>query len=300
MTVMTASGGVSISGPFVLNGAETITFSATDYTGTATHEVTISVLPLNDPPGPVTISEPLDGASIAYGVSIIFSGDCDDPDLIYGDSLTFMWLSNLEAQFGEGKSFVYGQLGPGKHTVTLKVMDKADQVSSTSVNITILGGSDDATSDGSEEEPEGSSNKASGDEAGSIDDPAVQGILAAAIVAVILALAGLMFMANQRKKKELEMEEKERKEKGEVLVGEAIKPDEMPKQAAPPPVPQGGWQAQPGYQAGYGAQPALQYPAQQAGGGVAAQYPQSDQYPAQLGSQDNTSQESSLPYSPPY
>ena len=72
-----------------------------------------------------------------YGDHLELVGNCSDPDLPYGDILTFTWYSSINKKLGVGKNLSNVKLEPGEHTITLEVSDKANQKLSTSINVTI-------------------------------------------------------------------------------------------------------------------------------------------------------------------
>jgi tetrahydromethanopterin S-methyltransferase subunit B len=120
------------------NGQETLTFSASDGLLNVSDNVTITVTPLNDPPGLAMILSPNEGNVSYNNTKINFTADCNDPDLIYGDILTFSWSSNLTDKFGEGKFLNDTILPAGEHLITLKVSDLTGRFSIATINISIL------------------------------------------------------------------------------------------------------------------------------------------------------------------
>ncbi len=120
------------------NGQETLTFYANNSVLEIFDDVTITVTPVNDPPGPAFIIEPLDGLKVENGTGINFSAICDDPDLPYGDKLTFMWTFNISNEFWKGQNLTNVFLIPGNHSITLTVIDLIGKTSMAMVNITIV------------------------------------------------------------------------------------------------------------------------------------------------------------------
>ncbi len=119
------------------NGKETLIFFANDSVYNISDNVTITVTPVNDPPGPAVILEPENGLEVENETGINFSGICDDVDLIYGDKLTFKWYSNISGKFGEGKNLTNILLPPGNHQIRLEVSDIAGEKSIANIKITI-------------------------------------------------------------------------------------------------------------------------------------------------------------------
>jgi len=120
------------------NGKETLIFYANDSVYEIFDNVTITVTPVNDPPGPAVIITPEEGIKVENGTLLDFSGLCDDVDLIYGDILTFNWSSNISGRIGSSENLTDIVLQPGQHRILLEVSDIAGETSRAMVNITIL------------------------------------------------------------------------------------------------------------------------------------------------------------------
>jgi predicted phosphodiesterase len=121
------------------HGEDSFTFKAHDgsaYSDIAT--VTITVLPINDPPV-VGITSPDDFASFESGTSISFAGtanDIEDGDL----TAQLIWTSDRDGQIGKGGSF-NTVLSDGQHIITASVIDSGDLTGSDSITISVVGGS---------------------------------------------------------------------------------------------------------------------------------------------------------------
>jgi parallel beta-helix repeat protein len=120
------------------NGQEKIIFYANDTFNEVSDDVTITVTPINDPPGPAIIINPIEYLTVQNGTAINFSAICYDPDIIYGDKLTFNWESNLSNEIGIGDNLKNIKLSPGIHKITLNVSDLVGETSRATVNITVL------------------------------------------------------------------------------------------------------------------------------------------------------------------
>jgi len=121
------------------NGLETLIFYASDGLFEISDSVTINVTAVNDPPDTAEIISPLDGIAVREdkSESMNFIAICNDPDLPYGDMLTFEWFSNSIGKLGEGKFLKEISLPVGEHLITVEVSDLASEKSSTSINIFI-------------------------------------------------------------------------------------------------------------------------------------------------------------------
>jgi hypothetical protein len=119
------------------NGQETLIFYANDSFFEISDDVTITVTPMNDPPGPAIIISPKEGIEVENGTAINFSGLCDDVDLIYGDILTFNWSTKISGRIGSGENLSDIILHSGQHQITLEVSDIVGESSIAIINVTI-------------------------------------------------------------------------------------------------------------------------------------------------------------------
>ncbi len=139
VTIYQENGTVILNPEKNWNGQEELTFLAKDKDGKVFDDVQITVLPVNDPPMRPEIILPDNGTIVNYNDSIDFEGICDDPDLVYGDKLTFTWSSNLSGVIGIKNTLTGIYLPPGSHLITLVVSDKQNLTSQTTINITVMG-----------------------------------------------------------------------------------------------------------------------------------------------------------------
>jgi len=120
------------------NGKEKLTFYASDGIYEIFDNVSITITPVNDPPGQPEITSPKNGIEIEDGTTINFKGTCDDPDMPYGDKLTFIWISNISGEIGNGKNLENIILSIGNHRIILEVTDENGETSKATLNITVL------------------------------------------------------------------------------------------------------------------------------------------------------------------
>ena len=96
--------------------------------GTATRDITIIVLNVNDPPARPVVTGPANHSSFQEGEVINFTVYVDDPDLLFGQVLTVTWTSNITGEIGTGNSvqgtgLTRSDLTPGTHRITVVVTD---------------------------------------------------------------------------------------------------------------------------------------------------------------------------------
>lgn len=85
--------------------------------------------------GPIpVIMAPDDESRIACEVPMEFSGDC-----LYGEPpYTLKWRSSIDGNLGAGPEIVVPGLSPGRHTITLEVMDADGATKKDMVSVTVL------------------------------------------------------------------------------------------------------------------------------------------------------------------
>lgn len=100
--------------------------------------LTIGGGPGNTPPT-VTITAPANGASVAQGTSVNFTGTATDPeDGTISGSLT--WTSSINGNIGSGASFSTSTLSAGAHTITASVTDSGGAPGSAQITLNVTGG----------------------------------------------------------------------------------------------------------------------------------------------------------------
>lgn len=120
------------------NGKETLTFYASDGIANASDEVTITITPVNDPPGPAIIITPHDGQKFEFNTNITFSATCSDLDLKYGDRLTFKWYSDNCGIIVYDNNYTTNKLPTGEHQIILNVTDSNGEYSIDMVHVTVF------------------------------------------------------------------------------------------------------------------------------------------------------------------
>lgn len=195
----------------------------------------------NDPPQDVAIRTPEDGSTVLEGIEVTFDAYAVDPDVTYGDVLSFEWSSSLDGALSSEKSFTTNTLTPGTHNITVEVTDGEVTVP-TSITLVI------------KKEGEGNGGGGGGGGGGSEDD-GISTFLIIGIVAAIVIIGVALFVVKGRSIPTAEappppMDMPDRKAEEEELrkpVAKAApkaKPDAEPD-AAPAPSPAGEPEAGP-------------------------------------------------------
>ena len=122
-------------------GVHTITATATDSMGHTIQRgilVTVNSTATNTAPT-VTISSPANGASIASGATVGFSGSASDTQ---DGNITskMVWRSSIDGQIGTGGSFSR-VLTSGSHTITVTVADAGGLTAQKSITVTVASAS---------------------------------------------------------------------------------------------------------------------------------------------------------------
>jgi hypothetical protein len=138
ITISQDNGTVILKPEHNWNGKETLTFYAEDITGEVSDEVRITVIPVNDPPYSVKITEPVEGHEINDGMGLNFQGSFEDADKRYGDLFEFDWTSNISGNIGDSLTLSNVKLPIGIHHITFTVTDQELATASAFVNITVL------------------------------------------------------------------------------------------------------------------------------------------------------------------
>lgn len=96
----------------------------------------------SDPPT-VTLTSPLDGASIEQGGPVVFSGTATDPE--DGDlGALLAWTSSRDGSLGSGASFARSDLSAGVHEITASVTDSGGSSDGATVQIAVTMGGNTA------------------------------------------------------------------------------------------------------------------------------------------------------------
>ncbi|MGA1821630.1 MAG: pectinesterase family protein [Thermoplasmatota archaeon] len=106
--------------------------------------VMIDVIPVNDAPTDLRIEIPSD--PVTEGEIFAINGSAYDPDIPFGDLLTYSWSSNLSGFLGSSPT-IYVNLTAGYHLITMNVSDRSGEGGSVSIDLVVMGipGDDDNT-----------------------------------------------------------------------------------------------------------------------------------------------------------
>ena len=105
--------------------------------------IRINIKNINDPPRNVSIDTPDDGEVFQFLYRHKFSaGTVLDPDLAYGDNITYQWDFDQSDGFqveAEGATVIHDFDQAGDYVVTLRVIDSGNNSASATVRITVNG-----------------------------------------------------------------------------------------------------------------------------------------------------------------
>ncbi|MGQ9582826.1 MAG: S8 family serine peptidase [Thermoplasmatota archaeon] len=103
-------------------GRRSVRIIVRDGRAEASLDAVFDILNVNDPPF-AHIGSPAPGGVFDNATPVFFSASgTTDPDLMWGDTLTYTWESNLMGVIGHGEE-LEATLPPGHHIVTLTVID---------------------------------------------------------------------------------------------------------------------------------------------------------------------------------
>jgi hypothetical protein len=174
------------------NGVETLTIYANDSIFEISFDVKVEARGMNDPPDTPEIVKPQDGLEIEEGKALDFQGRCFDPDLPYGDELTFEWSSSIDGELGSGPNMSGVKLSSGDHLITLEVSDKHGEKSTITINVKVVEKSDE----------EGLGKVLS---------------VVVPVIVIIIIIAIIIFLMFLKKRKKQEVGESENEDPGPVI-----------------------------------------------------------------------------------
>jgi hypothetical protein len=139
----------------------------------------------NDPPRDVAITSPDDMAIITEGDEITFNAYALDPDVAFGDVLSFQWESDRDGVLSSEKTFSTTTLSIGLHTITLEATD-GEATNSTTIAITVKRQDDNGNGGGGGDNGDGGGGGLS------------TGLMAGILVAVIVVIGVVLFVVKGR------------------------------------------------------------------------------------------------------
>jgi len=142
------------------SGYEEISVFANDSTLPAVEsKLQIHVTAVNDRPY-VKIDYPLNNSEWCRSdPNFVITAECVDPDIPYGDVLTYKWLSNLQGSLGNTKNLSGILLDEGEHTIFLIVTDSGGLSDESSITLTVTDCDLPSQAKDSDEEVSGDSEK---------------------------------------------------------------------------------------------------------------------------------------------
>ena len=196
------------------SGVEVVIFSASDGEFVVNLTARVIIYPVNDAPFNLILN--YDQTYPHNGTQMV-SATASDKDLPYGDTLTFLWSSNVTGEIGSGNEIDL-QLPEGNHTITVVVSDQEGISIQESFFVKIIGpekipddGGDDKPDNGDEipdngdEKPE---NKTEPDSEGGSSGGLVW-ILVVVAVSFLVVIGCIVFIFLRKEKEDLSTEEGE-------------------------------------------------------------------------------------------
>jgi len=106
----------------------------------ASANVTVTVQGVNDPPTALVIDAR--DIMVEEGAPFTLGCSCFDPDLPYGDTVTYTWSSNMSGELATGIEIVFG-LVSGVHEITARVEDSSGEYTESKIIVTVFPPQDD-------------------------------------------------------------------------------------------------------------------------------------------------------------
>jgi hypothetical protein len=118
------TGDVSILPDNSMVGIHIVEFEISDFDGeTDSETINLTIVNVNDPPFPI-ITSPKKVLKINTTTKVYFDGaNSTDDDLIHGDTLNFLWSSNISGVLSTSPKFSTNFSDVGRHMITLSVTD---------------------------------------------------------------------------------------------------------------------------------------------------------------------------------
>ncbi|MGA1820442.1 MAG: hypothetical protein ACMUHU_05470 [Thermoplasmatota archaeon] len=117
-------------------GSHTITVEASDGIAVVNTTFILNVVNVNDEPRIPGIMIDPDRVSFMENEMITLRGQCDDPDLPWGDMIAYSWMSDLDGPIGSSCE-IEVMLTPGSHIITLEVTDSSGLKNTSTVTIEV-------------------------------------------------------------------------------------------------------------------------------------------------------------------
>jgi len=114
-------------------GSEDVVVRVSDGKDTFTFTIPVTVLNTNDPPEIGSVEIPF---TLKAGELLIFKATVNDPDLDYGDGLTYVWSIIGRGEVGTGELLSI-RLKEGDHTLVLRVTDLYGEMAESRYDITV-------------------------------------------------------------------------------------------------------------------------------------------------------------------
>ncbi|MGA1872985.1 MAG: Ig-like domain-containing protein [Thermoplasmatota archaeon] len=122
------------------SGTASLVILAKDSGSGTRMNVTVIVEEVNDPPWGVSIS--MMDTVYQEGISFKLRGSAFDPDVPAGDSMEFIWTSNISGEIGTGAE-IDVEIPAGHHRITLTVRDMSGEFEETTMDVLVIPAKED-------------------------------------------------------------------------------------------------------------------------------------------------------------
>ena len=127
-------------------GVRFVEINVSDNNGSNTiMKIRFNIRNINDPPM-AKITSPENNTEITLGRWLIMDAtDSNDDDMVHGDKLTYVWVSDIDGILGYGENINITLKNEGIHTVILTVTDEHDASSQQTITVKVTGEDVDQT-----------------------------------------------------------------------------------------------------------------------------------------------------------
>jgi hypothetical protein len=190
------TGDVSILPDNSMVGTHLVEFEISDFDGeTDSETLKITITNVNDLPFPI-ITSPKRVLKVNTTTKVYFDGaNSTDDDLIHGDTLSFLWSSNISGVLSTSSKFSTNFSDVGRHMITLSVTDSSGEEVQEFIDIQISAVANKPDDNNGNKDDDGSDNL---DKKG--DNEINEFMMGAIILVIIVVISLILVFMWQRKK----------------------------------------------------------------------------------------------------